>query len=118
MNAMPQKLDYKITQTNQICTIHNQHMINVHGRIVCQSCVEETMQQSNEKYESEKNKRILTLKMARAGIPKRHVNSGFSNYAVSHKGQDKARKTCEKFTMDFNARVFRNLLLSESVQQL
>ena len=29
--------------------------------------------------------------MARAGIPKRHVNSGFSNYAVSHKGQDKAQ---------------------------
>lgn len=53
------------------------------------------MKQSNEKYESDKNNRILNLKMARAGIPKRHVNSGFSNYAVTHKGQDTARKTCE-----------------------
>ncbi|EMB5686950.1 ATP-binding protein [Acinetobacter baumannii] len=111
MNAVPQKLEYKISHTNQICKIHKEQMINVHGRIVCQSCVEKIMKQSNEKYESDKNNRILNLKMARAGIPKRHVNSGFSNYAVTHKGQDKARKTCEKFTMDFNSGVFRNLLL-------
>lgn len=111
MNAMPQKLEYKFSPTNQICNIHKENMINVHGRIVCQSCVEELMEQSNEKYESEKNNRILHLKMARAGIPKRHVNSGFGNYAVTHKGQDNARKTCEKFTMDFNGGDFRNLLL-------
>lgn len=111
MNSMPQKLEYKFSPTNQICNIHKENMINVHGRIVCQSCVEEHMEQSNEKYESEKNNCILHLKMARAGIPKRHVNSGFGNYAVTHKGQDNARKTCEKFTMDFNGGDFRNLLL-------
>ncbi|WP_267530603.1 ATP-binding protein [Acinetobacter oleivorans] len=111
MNSIPQKLEYKFFPTNQICNIHNENMINVHGRIVCQSCVKETMLESNVKYESEKNDRILHLKMARAGIPKRHVNSGFGNYAVTHKGQDNARKTCEKFTMDFNGGDFRNLLL-------
>ncbi|EPG2564642.1 hypothetical protein PU705_003410 [Acinetobacter baumannii] len=71
MNAVPQKLEYKISHTNQICKIHKEQMINVHGRIVCQSCVEKIMKQSNEKYESDKNNRILNLKMARAGIPKR-----------------------------------------------
>ncbi|KAA5588261.1 ATP-binding protein, partial [Pseudomonas aeruginosa] len=50
MNAVPQKLEYKISHTNQICKIHKEQMINVHGRIVCQSCVEKIMKQSNEKY--------------------------------------------------------------------
>ncbi|MFV5374645.1 ATP-binding protein [Acinetobacter calcoaceticus] len=111
MNSMPQKLENKFSPTSQICKIHNENMINVHGRIVCKSCAEEILQESNKNYESEMNNRILNLKMARAGIPKRHVNSGFGNYAVTHKGQDKARKTCEKFTMDFNGGDFRNLLL-------
>ncbi|MEB3865920.1 ATP-binding protein [Acinetobacter sp. IK31] len=111
MNAMPQKMKFNSFETNQMCREHKELMINVHGRIVCQSCVNEHMKQSNEQYESEKNTRILNLKMARAGIPKRHVNSGFGNYAVTHKGQDEARKTCQKFTMDFNEGKFRNLLL-------
>lgn len=42
MNAVPQKLEYKISHTNQICKIHKEQMINVHGRIVCQSCVEKS----------------------------------------------------------------------------
>lgn len=111
MNAMPQKLKYKTFETSQMCRSHKELMINVFGRIVCQSCVSGQMEEFNEKYESEKNARILDLKMARAGIPKRHVSSGFQNYFVEHKGQDFARSTCEKFVKDFKEGQFRNLLL-------
>lgn len=111
MNLAPQKLKFKTFETNEMCRLHQELKINVLGRVVCESCVSEYMEKANEIYESEKNTRILNMKLARAGIPKRHVQSGFGNYFVQHTGQANARSTCEKFTIDFKDGKFRNLLL-------
>ncbi|MCY3200333.1 ATP-binding protein, partial [Acinetobacter baumannii] len=67
MNAVTKKLENKMANKKQICKIHKEQMINEKGRIVCKSCVEKIMKKTNEKYERDKKKRILNLKMARAG---------------------------------------------------
>ena len=111
MSKVPQKLKHQTFETTQLCRIHQELMINVFGRVVCQSCVNGQMEQFNEEYEAEKNARTLSLKMAHAGIPKRHAASGFQNYFVQHKGQEFARTTCEKYVLDFKDGKFRNMLL-------
>jgi len=111
MNALSKQFKTELVQTNQFCPKHNELMILLIGRPVCQTCANEAYVKSQIEHAHQVKLMVREKHFAGAKLPERHKESGFKNYVVSIDPQKEAKAACHKFVQDFNSGKKRNLIM-------
>lgn len=110
MNAMT-SLSFDIQKSTEFCSIHQIQMVSYRGRPFCEKCSLESLDRGQKEHHHAVNTMVRNKHFEGARLPRRHQESGFSNYQVLNNGQQNAKAQCASFAKDFIGDAVRNLIM-------
>lgn len=94
-----------------ICPKHQTPMSIVAGHDFCKQCSFELLEQSKKQHAADVEKMVREKHFAGAMLPKRHAQSGFTQFVVSNSGQQEAKVGCYNYVKNFIAGDKQNLIM-------